>query len=231
MLTLHQFVISPFSVKLRRLMHYKGIEFSTKDYALADQAAIKKFNPAAKLPSIEHRNQFVNDSTDIAYYLEQQFPDKPVIPADPGQAALVHILEDWADESLYFYEMRMRFGFPSNAEKNLPKMLAWDKGFVKWFLGKVIPGGLKKILANQGVGRKTEQQVLTDAERHIKAVSQLVADREWLVGDHLTLADLAVYSMLECFKDAQEAQAIMDKYPAVGDWYYRLQKATGGAES
>ena len=37
---------------------------------------IKQFNPTGKLPALEHNGRFVNDSTDIAYYLESGFtPD------------------------------------------------------------------------------------------------------------------------------------------------------------
>lgn len=226
MLTLHQFEISPFAVKIRRLMNYKGLSYSTNNLPLVAQGEIKKRSPSGKLPCLEHDGKLIQDSTDIAYYLEQQFPDKTVIPDDPALAALVHIIEDWADESLYFYEMRLRFMVGDNVKTTLPKLLAEDKGIVKWLLAKVIPSGMKKILNNQGVGRKPEQQLFIDIERHLKAISDLLHNQEWLVGNQLTLADLAVFSMVECFNDTKEAKQRVAQYPKILAWYQRVDQQT-----
>ena len=46
-------------------------------------------------------------------------------------------LEDWADESLYFYEMHLRFGLPENSPENVPRMMANNHGLSKWFLTKI----------------------------------------------------------------------------------------------
>ena len=40
------------------------------------------------------------------------------------------MLEDWADESLYFYEMRLRFGIPANAHI-IEEHLTRDMGFLQ----------------------------------------------------------------------------------------------------
>lgn len=223
MVTLHQFEISPFCIKLRRILRFKNIPFEIKEYPLAAGRHIRRFNPTGKLPALEHDGRWIGDSTDIVYYLEQKFPSPPIIPDDPQQRALNHILEDWADESLYFYEMRLRFTLPGNRERNLPRMLAHDTGISKWFLSKVIPGGLMSILNNQGVGRKSPEQLQIDIERHLQAIAGLLPDRQWLLGTETpTLADFSVHAMLECFADADLGQAAIEARPAVVSWMQRL---------
>jgi glutathione S-transferase len=232
MVTLHQFEISPFCDKLRRLLNYKGIAFDVRDYPLAGGKKIKQFNPSGKLPALEHNGTFVNDSTDIAYYVEQQFPQHPLIPTDPKQKALMHVLEDWADESLYFYEMTMRFVKSSTARTNLGKMLEFDKGFSRWYLEKILPTkmGVAMICSMQGTGRKSMAQLKVDIGRHVQAVADFLGGREgdgqWLVGDSMTLADLSVYSMFFCLLDAPEAKAIIDAKPTVVAWMQRIRSAT-----
>src|SRR5690625_2157257 len=154
MLVLHQFTQSPFCVQLRRIMAYKKLAFEVRTHPLADLRRVRRFNPIGKLPALEHRGQWVADSTDIAHYLERQFPDVPILPATPREAALSHVLEDWADESLYFYEMRLRFTFASSARRNLPRMVAMDRGLARWLLLRLIPRGLNGILARQGLGER-----------------------------------------------------------------------------
>ncbi len=225
MLTLHCFAMSPFNDKVLRLLNYKGLACEVKEYGLGDPA-VKKLNPSGKLPCLEHDGKLIPDSTDIVYYTEKTFPQRTLLPADERQQALLHIIEDWADESLYFYEMHLRFGIPENGKQNIPGMLVNNTGFLKWLLPKVIPGGLRKITSNQGVGRKSAEQLDIDLHRHCEAIDKLLAGGDWLLGDTLTIADLAVHPMFTAFEDAPESVAVMKQYPAISEWKQRLRAAT-----
>ncbi|NCF21038.1 MAG: hypothetical protein GWP63_22685 [Haliea sp.] len=230
MLTLHQYHLSPFNEKIQRMLNYKGIPFEERYWLLGDRKKVEAFNPTGKLPALEHDGHWVCDSTDMAHYIEQTFPDKPLIPDDPALRGMVHVLEDWADESLYFYEMHLRFTTPGNQERNIPRMVANEKSFLRWFLPKVIPGGIRKITRTQGIGRKSLDQLLVDAERHVCAVDGMLNQGDWLVADQLSLADLAVYAMFQCFRDADNANAILQRYPSVIDWMARIETTTSGNE-
>ena len=226
MLILHQYNMSPFNEKVQRMLNLKGVPFEDKMWRIADRGKIMKINPIGKLPAIEHDGKVICDSTDVVHYIEKTFPDPPLIPADPALRGMVHVLEDWADESLYFYEMRLRFTTPGNQERNIPRMVAHENGFLRWFLPKVIPKGIRKITATQGVGRKSLDQVLTDTDRHVEAVHNLLQGTDWLVGDRLSLADLAVYAMFQCFRDADNAASILERYPRVTGWMTRIEDTT-----
>lgn len=188
---------------------------------------VKRVNPTGKLPCLEENGQFIADSTDIAYHLERQYPQQPVIPQEPAEQALVHVLEDWADESLYFYEMHMRFGLPNNGQRNIPRMLVNNRGLSHWFLSKVLPKGILSVTKNQGVGKKSVKQLVIDIDRHFVAVDKLLINSDWLVGDQLTLADLAVFSMFNCLKDAEQALACLQQYPRIETWMDNVRKLTG----
>ena len=228
MLTLHQYHQSPFNQKIQRMLRVKGVPFEEKYYAIAERGKVLKINPSGKLPALEHDGKVVCDSTDMAYYIEANWPEPALIPAAPKLRGLVHALEDWADESLYFYEMVLRFTTEGNAERNVPKLVAGDSGPLRWLLKRVLPRLLKKATANQGVGRKTREQLLADTERHIAAVADMLGDEDWLLGNQLTLADLAVYAMFQCFRDADLALALLNQYPAVTAWMARVEEHTGG---
>ena len=72
MITLHQFEISPFCDKVRRILHWKRQPFTVREVPLSQTVtAVRKVNPAGKLPCLEHDGRFLGDSTDIAYYLDK----------------------------------------------------------------------------------------------------------------------------------------------------------------
>ena len=226
MLVVHQYHLSPYNEKVRRMLNFKGIPYEEKYWLLADRGKVKAFNPTGKLPALEHDSNMVCDSTDVAHYIEDQFPEHPLIPDDPAQRGMVHVLEDWADESLYFYEMHLRFTTPGNRERNIPRMVEHEGRFLRWLLTRVVPGGIAKITANQGIGRKSIEQLMVDVERHVSAVSDLLGDGDWLVGNTLSLADLGVYGMFQALRDADMGLAVMQRYPAVLKWMANVEATT-----
>ena len=166
MIRLHQFEISPYCDKIRRVLHVKWQTFHIVEVPLARAPFhVKKLSPAGKLPVLEHDGQVVADSTDIAHYLESQFPEPALLPADPRERALCHVLEDWADESLYFYEMRLRFTLPHNAKRWIPALVAHDGAALKALAPLVLPRALRSQTRSQGVGRRPVEQVLADVEQ------------------------------------------------------------------
>ncbi len=226
MIILHQYHMSPFNQKIQRMLNHKGIAFQEKYWLLAERGKVTQFSPSGKLPALEHEGEIICDSTDIAWFLEKTFPARPLIPDKPEARGMVHVLEDWADESLYFYEMRWRFNTGDDSGRNIERMVENENRFMRWLMARLIPGGLKKILANQGVGRKSLPQLESDTARHIAAVADLLAEGGWLVGDRLTLADLAVYAMFQCFRDADGAARLLNQSAAVTDWMARVEAAT-----
>ena len=226
MITLHQFQISPFCDKVRRILHWTRLDYRIQEVPLARALSIRRINPIGKLPCLEHDGSFVADSTDIAYYLEERFPEPPILPSDPAQRALCHVFDDWADESLYFYEMRLRFTLPHNARRWIPELLHADSAALRALAPHIIPGMMRRLTRKQGVGRKSVQQVLEDVERHVDALEGLLGDRDWLVGDALSLGDLGVYSQIRCIGGTEEGARIIEQRPKVAAWLERVDAAT-----
>jgi len=225
--TLYQFEISPFCDKVRRILQYKGVEYEVREISMQEAVTkIRKVNKVGKLPAIEHDGKSLGDSTDIAYYLEEKFPDPPLIPDDARERGLVHALEDWADESLYFYEVFLRFTLGHNAEKWVPILCAKDTEIVRRAGRFLVPRHMKAILVKQGLGRKSRKQVFADVRRHFDSLTGMLQGREWLVGTSMTLADIAVYAQFACICGAKEGAALRAERPVVDEWMKRVDTAT-----
>ncbi|MDJ0879271.1 MAG: glutathione S-transferase family protein [Halieaceae bacterium] len=226
MLTLHQYNQSPFNQKIQRMLNYKGVPFEEVYWRIADRSKVLKVSPSGKLPALEHDGKLVVDSTDMAYYIEEAFPQNPLIPDDPKLRGVLHAIEDWADESLYFYEMTLRFTTEGNAERNVPKLIENEAPALRWLLKRMIPRLLRKATSSQGIGRKGREQLSKDTRRHIEAVANMLGQDDWLLDNRLTLADLAVYAMFQCFRDADFVAAMLEEYPTVTAWMARIESET-----
>ena len=227
MITLYQFELSPFCDKIRRVLHWKQQPYEVHEVTLWQALTqVRRLNPVGKLPCLEHDGRFLSDSSDIALYLEERFPTPPLLPADPEPRARCHVLEDWADESLYFYEMRLRFGTKENARRWLPALAAHDTAPFRALALRLLPRHFAAQLRQQGIGRKPLAAVLTDLERHVGALASLLESHDFLVGDALTLADIAVFTQLFCIRATQEGAAAIEKQPRVVHWMSRVDEAT-----
>ena len=227
MIVLHQFEISPFCDKVRRILHVKGVPYEVREVPPSRSFTdVRRVNRIGKLPTIEDDGRRVADSTDIAYYLEERFPEPPLLPRHPLERALVHVLEDWADESLYFYEMTLRFTLPHNRRRFLPELTKYEPAWLQRVAPYVLPIVFRRTVRSQGIGRKPIDMLVADVERHVRAIEGLVGDGEWLVGSALTLADIAVFAQLFCIRGSDEGAQIVNAHPRVAAWMERVDAAT-----
>lgn len=224
-LTLYQFELSPYADKVRRVLRLKGIAFETVEVPVTSPGKYKHISPTGKFPVLVHDGRTIVDSTDICRHLEAQFPEPRVAPDNPRDAALATILEDWADEALYFYDLTMR-NWPQNRDWFIDDLLHHvPNGFTRGLLARLIPGALLKATKAQGLGRKAEATVVADLAAQFDALSVLVADGGWLAGPRLSTADLAVRGMLNVIERAKEGAALMAARPALADWAKRVDAA------
>lgn len=224
-LVLHQYQVSPFAAKVRRCLHFKQVPFAVKNYGLSDVGKVRKLSAAGKAPVLEHDGAMIADSSDIIRHLEQRFPDPPVFPADAGARALAHVFEDWADESLYYYDLTMR-SWPGNAHWLADDLVREDTGLTRRLFQYLAPKIIGKQARDQGTGRKPAAAVCQDVGRHFEAIDALVAGGAWLVGDAPGIADIAVVSMLTVLERAAEAKAMMAGHPSLMAWRARVDALT-----
>lgn len=223
MISLYQFKTSPFTEKVRRALNYKGIAF---DVVEVERAAVPEgkyadVSPTGKFPCIKDDDKAVWDSTDIIHHIEAM-GDNTLVPTDARDAALAHAVEEWADESLYFYEMTMRLAWEHNLELALDEFAETLPGVPKEQIKELVMTGVGQLTQAQGVGRKPREQVVADCERHIAALEAMLEGRDWLIGDALSYADLAVIAQVNALLYAQEAKAAVAKTKNIKPWMARI---------
>lgn len=228
-IVLHQLEISPFCDKVRRVLRIKGCDYRIVNVPMARLGRLKRMSPVGKVPVLELDGRVIADSTEICLALEERFPERPLYPADPVQRALVAVLEDWADESLYFFEMTMRFTWTRDRARWVGEILKYDAPVMRRLARPLVPYLTRKQGTAQGIARMSEADILRNLGRHVAAIDRLLdANGGYLVGGAMTLADVAVLAQVECIAGSTPGLVILREKPGVMDWIQRIEAATGG---
>lgn len=225
-IVLHQWEMSPFCNKVRRCLTHKGLDFEVENYngLLARRAA--KLSQVGTLPVLDHEGERIWDSTRIAERLDQLYPGRPLLPAAPRARAEVAFWDDWAAQSLYFFELYYRMLEPEAREKALDILCAgrprWERAATRIYLKMHYPRKLRE----QGLARMAPDEVERRFLAHLEHLEALLEGRTWLVGDDATLADHAVAAQLEeLVRTSRHADKIRS-YPRISAWMAQPVAAT-----
>ena len=172
---LHGHPLSPYVRKVLIALAEKGIDEFDHDpvmhFALPE--GYEKLHPLRKIPVwTTDEGEHIPDSSVIIAYLDKVDPSPRLIPEDPILFARALFLEEFADSAL---SMAIATVFLEKFAAPLVLGRATNEELVAKVLAKEIP----PLFAH---------------------LDETVADREYIVGDDLTVADLAVASPLSNFR-------------------------------
>ena len=194
MLELHQFRHSAFCLKVRMVLQAKGLSYRTVDVTPGvGQVAVFRLSGQRQVPVLVDGDTVLADSTAIALHLEQREAAPALLPGDPRQAAQVRLLEDWADTTLAW---RVALVQAAALDPQLRVALLPDDlpDPVRSVMG-VIPGGWVSNITEL-VNQKERTELLASLEQ----LATSVQASPWLVGDSMTLADIAVAAQLSLLR-------------------------------
>lgn len=92
-ITLYNYFRSSTSYRVRIVLHYKQIEFSYKPvHLLKNEQRSKDYlqvNPLGGVPALFHNSHYISESMAICEYLEEVFPEHPLLPKDSFMRAKI----------------------------------------------------------------------------------------------------------------------------------------------
>ena len=108
MITLYDADRCPYCARVRIVLAEKGIEYETVVIDLDDRPAwIYEKNATGRVPVLEEDTFVLSESAVIDEYLEERYPEPPLLPADPAERALARLLIFRFDElSKPYYGVR-----------------------------------------------------------------------------------------------------------------------------
>ncbi len=221
-IVLHQWEISPYCGKVRRILRHKRLEFQTREYNGLRALRVRKLTQPGKLPVLDYDGVRIADSSRIAAFVEERHPEHPLLPVDAAQRALALMWEDWADESLFWFEVYFRVHDAAALKASAAAICAGRPAWERYLIVPMLRRDYRARLRAQGLGCLPETEVDRLFALHLDRLDTLLAHSPRLVGDNTTIADIAVAAMLdEIIRTSKRRAAILSR-PNLCNWLAAL---------
>jgi len=195
MRTLFHLWLSPQCRAIRLQLATKDLDFDMKvEKVWERRPEFLACNPAGSVPVlVEPDGRVVAAHNAIMEFIEEAYPDPPLIGVEPGERAEVRRLVAWFDDK-----------FGPEVTDNLV-----NEKIMKRFLGLGEPNS-SAIRAGQ-----------TNIHHHLDYISWLIERRKWLAGDEFSLADITAAAHLSAVDYLDDVP--WDDHEPAKDWYMKLK--------
>ncbi len=209
---LYQIPFSHNCVKVRKALELKGLTYETVDINPVRRGQVRRASGQVLVPALADGERAIAGSTAILLYLEETYPQRPLLPPDSKERAECRILAEWADETFMALTRRIAYW----------RIITGTNALGDLFFPRAprplrrLGGALAKLML-RGRLRLSKRRNRRDEVRAREAAEQAVArlgGRDHLVGDATSIADIALATMSAPL--AVAAPAVRD-HPAVQD--------------
>jgi glutathione S-transferase len=231
---------SPFSVKMRAIFRYRRIPhvwyLPHGKIAEATQHVRPPIIPKVHYPE-EAEDIWHVDSSPMAYELERRHSERSILPPDPVQAVLAHLLEDFGDEwgtkMMFHYRWQDKdkggnrdrigwwMGYPGTGPSTDEALAEQTRGFYEWQIplwpvAGIEPGNVPLI----------EEMY----RRIIGAWEDVLREQEFLFGTRPSLGDFGFYGQLyQCMMNPASGEIMREGCMRLPAWLTMMDDA-GGVE-
>ena len=224
--TLYQFALCPFCNKVRAGLQLKGVPFEEVEVSPRSKVELPSLPEGAprKVPVLEVGSTVLWDSTQILSQLDEAFPDTlRFTPADEAMRLRADTMEQWVDDQFIESLPPVLYGTWREATK-ASKVIAkhsrfgTGEGLAVKFGGPLIMHAVaKRILKRNG---------RTDAHAWVREnldyFEQELGERDFVCGDTLTVADVAMHGALTCISPFPIFENVESR-PRLHAWFERVE--------
>jgi len=185
------------------------------------EPAYLKLNPSGVVPTLIHDGEPIIESSLILYYIDDAFPEPPLMPKQPRQRYRVRMYNKLIDE--YVHNSCMILTFATAFRPNFTKMPreAWLAEINKSPLKR--RAEYKRSVIEHGLDSEFVTDAIGQHKKLLAWMDQSLQKGAYLAGDSFSNADCAVIPYivrLELLKLA----GMWDRYPSIAQWWARMRE-------
>ena len=228
--------LSPYSIKVRSYLRYKGIPH---EWIIRSTATQAEFDRHARLPLVPlllaPDGSAMQDSTPIIEALEQRHPTPSIHPPDPALAFLSALLEEYGDEWGNKPMFHYRWWYPADqesaAERIASAMMPGLEADALANAAAAVRGRMTGRLSFVGSSAATKELIEASFRRALQLLEAHLATRPYLFGRRPAFADFGVYPQLyQCLTDPTPGALMRQTAPRVTAWVSRMLEPAAEGE-
>lgn len=221
--------LSPYSMKVRSYLRYKGIAHEWLPRSPANQAEFQKH---AKLPLIPlvvtPDGEGLQDSTPIIERFEATAFERSIVPDDPALAFLSALLEEYGDEWgnkwMFHYRWNYKADRWATAERIAVQMAGAQGPLGVAQTRDAVADRMMRRLGFVGSNERTKPLIEASFKRALVLLEKHLASRPYLLGERPAMADFGLWGQLyEAATDPTPGNKMRTSAPAVMRWVERMQ--------
>lgn len=224
---------SPYSRKLRAIMRYRRLPHDWVLRTERNREALAHLRPNL-VPILQFPGDggARNDSTPLAYELEQRHDTRSIIPDDPCNAFLSHLIEDMGDE--WLTKIMFHYRWTYDADIDYASHWIADDAFPDQTGEK--RHATARMFAERQIGRMplvgcTPENAPLIEETYLRILNLLethVGLHDYLFGSRPSLGDFGLFGQLVVLATDPTPMAIMrQRAQRTEDWLRQLDDASG----
>jgi glutathione S-transferase len=188
--------LSPECRKIRIMLGEKKLDYKSEiERVWTPRPNFIEINPAGSVPV------FVDTNSDtpicghnaICEYIDEVYSNRPLIGETPAERAEARRIVEWFDDKF---------------AKEVSRRIVFEKA-------------LKRLHGRGQPDTTLLRQALSKLPSHLNYIQDLIDLRNWLAGDHFSIADAAAGAHLSCLDYFGDVP--WDKFPQAKEWYARIK--------
>lgn len=177
--------ISPFALKLETYLRIAGIAYQN-DFD-------EPMGPKGKTPWITLNGKKVGDSQLCLELLSETFHKDLSHHLSIEDKAVARAFQIMAEDHLYWVMLVWRWIY--NGGSSLP-LIQTDLHFAVRYLRPIVVSRVKSQVSAQGMGRHSQSEVMEMGLKDLRAISNFLGTKSFLMGDQPIEVDCAMFGML-----------------------------------
>jgi glutathione S-transferase len=198
----HRF--SPYCWRIRMALAHKGLDARTIPWRFTEKNALPGSPASKRVPVLVDRGKVVSESTDIAYHLENAYPNSPSLFGGPGGEAHARFVIAWSDLVL------VPGIFPLIAADIIVHLGAKDRAYFRETREKRLGCSLEEA-------RGQRETLLPALHVSLRPLEATLKQQPFLGGDEPTYADYAVFGVFQWAR-CVSSLALLPPGAAIGTW-------------
>ncbi|PHQ71610.1 MAG: hypothetical protein COB93_02860 [Sneathiella sp.] len=194
-ITVHQFPPflqmqpSPFGLKLETWLRMRGIPYDI-------QMSFTKAGPKNKIPFANIDGEVIGDSEIIIDRVQRMTGCNGDTALNDQQKAKGILIRRMVEEHLYFVLMHSRWIDDTGWDIFGPLVFSHIPSLIRPIISRKIRKMVLRNLMSQGISRHSNAEIYAKGDADIRALSALLGDADYFLGEQPDVADASAYGLL-----------------------------------